>query len=162
MANEEVTLGLQMEAKEALSLGNELNANPTFVHKTGVVADVVRLSPTTTPAVDTVFSDTHDITGPTDTLDLTALARTGLTAVDLETKRIRAMKVVAHADNVAAVTVEPASASGYADFPTFDLGPGEAAVFYFPSDDKAAIGSGESIDISGTGGDSVDIILAAG
>lgn len=161
MSQEAAQITAQVNASEVLAIGNELSGSPKFAHAT-TIGNNVALSTTTTPSVDKVWSDTHVLAAGTDTLDLTALAKTGLSAVDLTGKRIRAMKLAAHADNVGDITVEPASVSGYADFPTIVLGPGEVCVLYFPSDSKATVGAGESLDISGTIGESVDIVLAAG
>lgn len=161
MSAESVQLSAQVNATETLALGNELSGSPKFAHRS-TIGDNVALSTTSTPPISAVWSNSHALVGVKDTLVLTALPKTGLTAVDLTGKRLRAVKLAAHEDNLGSITVEPASATPYAAFPTIVLGPGEVAVLYFPSAKKAVVGAGEGLDISGTIAESVDIVLVAG
>lgn len=61
----------------------------------------------------TLWSNTVTLTAGALTLDLTALTRTGLSTVNLNGKRILAVKIAALSTNTQPVTIVPGASNGY-------------------------------------------------
>jgi len=104
---------LILECTQTLDVTGPLAADPKLVHTSDQSS--FTLNGTSTPAAITqAWSDELDLVAATpQDIDLTALARSPLTALDLTGKKIQAYKIVADAANTTAVSVVPGAGTGY-------------------------------------------------
>jgi hypothetical protein len=153
---------MKLEAVDTIALALDLAANPSITygvpeHNSGQMSDASAV-----PA-DSAWGDTRALVAGADSINLAALLRGALANLDLTGKRLRAIKVVADADNADAIAFAPGAANGFVGFPEFILGPGEGAMFVFASDERAAVGAANrTVDVTGVGTDAYSIVIVAG
>ncbi len=121
------------------------------------------LDSTTTPAVTKAAYFVHTCTGGTDTIDLTALTHNGA-AVTLNGLRVEIMKVKSKAGN-AVVTISEGASNGYelkGNAFTYKLLAGQEDLFKGKDATPVVGGSAKTIDIVGTAGNQLEILIVAG
>lgn len=154
---------------------NRLNVVQTLagVGDTGAGASVRTLSlneptrtlnATSTPPATDAYRATVALSGGALTLDLTALAETGLPTLDLSTKKLQLIKVSNPAGN-GALTVSEGATAGY---PVYGVGksiiiPAGAANQMEYADNAADVAVADAeIDFAGSGSETFDIIMIFG
>jgi hypothetical protein len=156
-----------LSAAEAPATSEELARTLTYSAFNGRQ----KLSSTSTPALDSPpAARAITLAGSTVTLDLTAmnLARSASETYDFTGKKLIAAIFKANSANVAAITIAPGASNAYAVFGTAKdiiIGPGRLEAFAFLSlgSDLPAVAAGaKNIDISGTSGDKLDVLLLFG
>ena len=95
----------KVQISETLALNNALVADPTIIH--------VNSGSPYRYATGIAWSGTVTLAAGVYTLDLTALARSGLSAIDATTYELRALYAIATSTNTNLVTIKPGAANPY-------------------------------------------------
>lgn len=160
-----VTAGLRASVSAGTTIDGVTDPALDFVmdDTNGVFTKV--LNATSTPAVTKGWQDQVALSGGAVTIDLTALALTGLTSVDFTGLKVQAVKIKVSASATGAMTFVPGATTGYNIFGasgSLVLPPGGVAVIYAP-EGWADVGAGaKNIDVSGTGTETFWIEMVAG
>lgn len=125
---------MKCEGTETIALGIDGTDNPVVVSSTATSA-AGTLTPSSTIPGSQQWSDTVNMTDGTETLDLSALTKGGLsTAVNLNGLDIQLFKVIAAKTNTANLTITDGAANGYNIFGDASgqvtLPPGGAIMIY--------------------------------
>lgn len=99
------------------------------------------------------------------TIDLTALVDVQGRTINLDTLRVRAVKIRALDANAAAVTVAKGASNGYTGFGlafSVTLAAGQEATLYLGATGTAVSATEKTLDLSGTGTDGIQLAIAAG
>jgi hypothetical protein len=126
------------------------------------------LNGTSTPAVSKVVSFRQALTDGSASLDLNSLTGTHGASVDGASLKVQAVLLKAASGNSAAITFKDGDANGYklagVDSWLIPLSPGGYCVWWNGSDtgDDITNGSLDTITLSGTGTDSLDITICMG
>ncbi len=99
------------------------------------------------------------------TIDLTSLVGTNSAVVDGTGLKVQAIKVKAPTTNTAAITVAEGASSGYellGNGFTFAVKPGQEALFFLNEGAPDVALDAKNIDLSGTGTESLDVIVVLG
>lgn len=102
---------LKLNVYETLGLSQDLASDPAFTHAITGLSGVID-STTAVPATK-VWSDTRTLSGGTETLDLTALARSPAATVDMTGLKVQLVLIKADAANTQVLTVAGAAATPY-------------------------------------------------
>jgi len=128
---------LKLLAREVLSLGLDLGADPTIAHQ--ISGSSGTLTGTTTPAVSAVSSDERTLSAGSDTIDLTAAPGPTVngqaTTVDMTGLVPILVKFAADSGNTDYLTIKKGASNGYDLFgPTGQLvlDAGEQVLLYSP------------------------------
>lgn len=125
------------------------------------------LNGSSTPKVSKCAFFTKALTAGAATIDLTALPGTNGGTVDLTGLKVRAIKIRASGSNANPLTVKNGASNGYGldaaeSNWTLVLDAGQEALIYTGTT-SVAVGSGaKTIDLAGTGTQSVDVAIFAG
>ena len=122
------------------------------------------LNSSSTPAATKHHAETITIAG-TQTVDLTSLSDVEGTAIDGTGLKVQAVRMIADADNAAAITVAPGASNPYPLFGTsneVDLAAGAEICHYSPEGLPDVAAAVKEIDISGTNDDILYIQLILG
>ena len=164
----QVVIGQILQVYQTIDLGIDGVDNEEQLLQIANLAKTLRPSGTT-PTVTKAWRDQITIGGSgTETLDLTALDRGNVPAVTFAGLYIICWLLVGAADNSVGVTMAPASVTPY----DFSGGAGDVwrampdggiAFGYAPANtETVSSGVRDQIDLSGTTGDTVEILLVAG
>lgn len=118
-----------------------------------------------TPAVSAHAASQQALTAGAATIDLTALTGANGVSVDMTGKKIEFVKLIAAADNGAAITVEPGAANGYNLFGAsfaIVLQPGQEITVKLAEGAPDVGATAKEIDLSGTGDDSLSYVFIGG
>lgn len=101
----------------------------------------------------------------TDNIDLTALPATLGGTLDATGKKVRALYLVAGSANVAAITIGDGASNGYelaGNTWKVALTGGQRALLYAAAGAPDVGASAKMIDVSGTNGDTLDVVVVVG
>lgn len=155
----------RLRAEVELDTGLDMTDNPTVVDQ--MSDDSVNLTPSTTPPASVVWSDSRTLAGASESLDLRALDRGDLADVDLNGKKVQALKIkAAAANNAAGLLFKTGASNGYNILGHADgevtLLPGSMVLLYVPDKLADVDATHKIIDVSGTAADQYDIQIVAG
>lgn len=156
-------VNIALNITEVIELDSSAAQNPTVPH--GIQATTkspYNYKGDTTIAATKAWSQTVTLTAGAATLDLTALARTGLPTVDLTGLEILSIMFRAASTNTSAITIVPGASNGYT---ALGLGVSLKAdcevLFHIPTG-TAVDSTHKTLDLaSGMATASVDIIILA-
>ena len=151
---------IDVNAKEKLT--NTVLEDNFVTHR---IKEEKLLTSATTPDGELVYSVTQALSGGSATIDLKSISNTEGTTIVTEGKKIRAFVAQATSDNANALTLADGASNGYqmlGDGWTIALEASDVFAVYL-GDNAPAIGdSAKTIDLSGTGSQSVDIVIIFG
>jgi len=127
--------------------------------------DVIKLHSGSTPDAELVYSGNVALTIGAATLDLKDITNAEGDTIVTEGKTIRAIKVKATSTNANALTLTEGASNGYELFGdgwTIALEAGDHFLAYLGSNAPAISDTVKTIDLSGTGAQSVDVIIVFG
>lgn len=148
-------------AKMNEAVANTVGGNNIFDYS--LVEKVVDLSGSTSPDIEQVYSATLALSAGALTIDLTALARTGRTALDLTGLTVYGYSIQSLAAN--SLTFVAGASTPYALFPATNgvvVGAGGVVQQYTPGGFGVVGASNSDIDVSGTGTNSFLFAIVAG
>ena len=166
MASVQVQYKARVDVTEVPDLGIDGYTDPTIAASLGTTS-LVTLDGSSTPSVDSLYSDELTCTGGTDTLDLDALDRGNLPNLSLNGKTPQVIFIKANsANNAGGVKIEAGATEGY---PLFGHSAGEVTLFpgmeivLYGNNKLAEVTSNtdDKIDYTGTSGDKINIVIVA-
>lgn len=164
MAVTSAKLSRAVRANETIALALDLVTDPQITHDGGL-ADL-ELSPTSTPVVDAVWSDSISLSGGAASIDLAALARGDLANLDLSGKKVQAIQFSCPSANTAFVAIAPGATNPYPVFGSgneFDLPAGADVTIYVPEGLGDVGASAKEIDFASSDVDAViKVVIYAG
>lgn len=125
----------------------------------------VTLDGTTTPVASQFVAFTQALTSGAATVDLTSLAVAPFSTKSLSGLKVQVIKFVAHADNANPITITFGAANPYQGLGTafnITLSAGQEMTFYGDGAAQSVASGHKNLDLSGTGSQSLDIIIVAG
>lgn len=124
----------------------------------------ITLTATSTPPISKIAAGQKALAAGVGTIDLTAVVHNGV-AISLTGLKLVAFKFRNPSTNTGVITVTKGAASGYTLFGatfTIPIKPGgEVAIYLFTAGDAVAAGV-KTIDMTGTGTESLDYLFEAG
>lgn len=158
-------INLALQATEDIDLGLDNVDNPTVVHQ--VAGGSKTLNASSTPAATKAWSDQRQLSGGSDSIDLTALANGNLANIDFTGLKVQVIKIVAAEANTAAITIADGATNGYHVFGDgsgqINLVAGGQALIYVPEGLPDVGASAKTIDVTSSDTDAIyDIVLIAG
>lgn len=149
-----------VQVKEKLS--KSTLSDPYVIHRK---LDNFNANASTTPDAELVYSGTVSLSDGSATLDLTSISNSEGDTIATTGKKVRVFKAKATSDNANALTLTEGASNGYALAGASWKVILEASdsVLFILNDNADAVGaSDKTIDLSGTGSQSVDIIIIFG
>lgn len=147
-ANED--LGLSSVNDDSINLKVELNAE---------------LRSNTTPDAELVYKKTLALTAGALTIDLTALTNTLGETIATTGKKVRAIAIVPTSTNTGALTFTEGSSNGYelgGNTWKYALTAGQYFMVYCDADTPDVAAGAKTIDVTGTGTETFDILIIFG
>ena len=155
-----VTIQSRVYTVETLT-NDDVPANSTVTHSQYDV--LTNLSASTTPNVDTAAFETFTLSSGSATIDLTALTLNGA-AVSLSAKQPRALHIKNTGSN--SMTIAKGASNGYTGLGSsfsITLAAGAGVLIDWPNDNSTAVsGSVKTLDVTGTGTDTLQLSVVAG
>jgi hypothetical protein len=156
------------EAQETLALGLDNVENPVVAHKLGDFA--ATLTASSTPAVTKVFSDTIALAAGTAAIDLAALAGPMSTTVDFTGLKVQIIQLACPTGNTGGITVAKTDVvTGYnlfgadnASAEQVEVLPGTRTQLFHRNTLEDVDATHKDITFTGTGTDTIQVLLAAG
>lgn len=163
----EATYNALLTVKETLALGLDNATDPTTPHTLGDHA--ATLSASTTPPVTKTFSDDIALVAGAGTLNLSTLAGPLSTTIDFTGLKVQVIKLVAASTNTGGITVAKGDAQPYNLFgednvssETVEVLPGDAVLIVHNETTEDVGAAIKNIKFTGTGTDTLRIMLVAG
>jgi hypothetical protein len=163
----EAAYNLKLQIDEVVALGEDHVTDPTVEHDIGAVSGT--MDATTTPAATKAWSDTVALAAGVASLDLTALARPSLPNVDLTGLKVQIVKIACPAGNTTGIEIVTGATNGYnlfgatkATAEKVSILPGMKLEIFYDDELEDVDATHCEIDLSGTGTETVSIMLAAG
>jgi len=153
------------EVIESLSATNLSGTTSSAAEKVNKINKVREMTSGTTPDAEVVYMGTEALTAGTATIDLKALTNSEGDTIVTEAKKVRAIFMGATSSNTAAITLTEGASNGYelgGDGWKLALTDEQWAIIYLGSDAPAVGDSTKNIDISGTGTESVKLLIVFG
>jgi len=159
-------LTMRLLVNETVAAGATGISVPTLVHDT--YKTETDLTSSTTPAITKVASFLTTLSGGAATIDLTALTNSGDTAggsLDLTGLKVQAIYFETTSGD-SAITITTGASNGYnlggdASF-SYKLAGGESCMFSWNETSQDVATADATIDLAGTGTDSIQCVLVAG
>lgn len=155
------------QVTETLALGLAHAADPPTVHSLGSPGST--LIATTTPPVTKVFSGTVTLSGGAGALDLTSLAGPQGTTVDFTGLKVQLIQLITPNNTVSIIVEHKDGATGYnlfgndnASDESIEVPPNSEMQFKYKDTLEAVDGTHKDVKFTGTGTETIGVILVAG
>lgn len=151
---------IDINAKEKLT--NTVLEDNFITHRINISK---MLTSATTPDGELVYSVTQALTAGSATIDLKSISNTEGTTITTEAKKVRAFAAKATSDNANPLTLTVGASNGYTMLGAgwkVILSASDTFAVYLGDNAPAISDSVKTIDLSGTGSQSVDIVIIFG
>lgn len=156
----------EMNLKSSLEVIEDLSKTTLDDDKvTHKLEDVMKLHSGSTPDAELVYSGNIPLVAGAATIDLTALSDSEGNTIATTGKKVRAIKIKPTSTNTGAITLVDGASNGYELFGdgfSIALNGGNHVLAYFGVDAPDIGSSTKNIDLSGTGTESIDIVIVFG
>lgn len=151
-----------LDVRETLTVTASLKDNSVLLD--GFSSDIF-LNASSTPAATKVAAFSKALASGAATVDLTALVGTAGLAVTGLGLKVRAIKLQSASTNVGTFVVVPGASNGYNLFgaaSSVSIKPGQEITAYFADGAVAVSSTAKTIDITGTGTESINCLVLLG
>lgn len=163
-----VTWGQELSVAETLTTGVDGAVNPIINHKgfnapKAGESEVSPLTASSTPAATKVFEDNLALSAGAYTIDLTSL--TGVNGASVTFSGLTVRNILIRNKGAASMTFAKGATNGYTGFGSafsLTIPAGGVASIYNHTLSSAVGGSAKTIDVTGTGTQTFDVIITAG
>lgn len=160
-----VNYNLQLDVTAQLATGED-NVQSAASQTYTISGNNGQLSGTSTVPASKYWTDNRTLAGSSETLDLTSLTGPYASSVTFNGLRIQCIKIVAGSANVADIIVDIGDTNPYHIFGDANaqvtLKAGAALEMVVPNNGQVVGSSNKNVKVSGTTGDSYNIMLVAG
>ena len=161
----QANINASVEVIETLSktnLNGSTSSNKELISK---ISKTLNLTSGSTPDVELIYEGTQALTAGTATIDLTALTNSEGATITTTGKKVRLIMIVPTSSNTAALTLTVGASNGYllgGAAWKFAFTDEQWALIYLGADAPDVGSSAKNIDISGTGTESVKLLILFG
>ena len=164
MSIKNVSYKSQVTTVETISSGVPAAAGSADITHSGYDTSAT-LTPTSTPAADTVAYEQFALSAGAATIDLTSLVGPGGAAVTLNGKKVRLIRFSNPSTNANSITVAKGAANGYTGLGSsfsVTVPPGGDVTFYDGGGGVAVDATHKTLDLTGTGSQVLNVSVVGG
>lgn len=157
-----------LEVEETVAESLDLAVDKKITHETSESTRGT-LNASTTPAVSQVFSDSINLSGGEATLDLTDLTGPAGVAVTFDGLKVQLVKFACPSTNTLPILIQVGDSNAYnllgkdnASSETLEILPGGSMALFHDDESEDVDATHKNVKFTGTGTETIEVILVAG